>query len=350
MAGFEIRGRKIGEGGKVFVVAELGANHNGDVSLAREMIRSAAACGADAVKLQTYTAASLLADYERMITWGPPGRETRESVGGMFDRLSLPAGAYRDLFDVADKAGVIGYSTPFSVPEALFLDGLGAPCYKIASSDVTYMDLLHTVAGLGKPVFLSTGKSTLGEVDRAIRVLSGSGDRALALLHCVAQYPSPASELNLRTIPALAAMYPHLVIGFSDHSVGASASLAAVALGARVIEKHFTMDRELGGPDHWFSADPAEFRDLVKGVREVESALGRPRVDVLPCELQERTTSTRSLVLKREVKRGQVITGDDLSVLRPGWGIHPYDKEKVMGLKATSDLPAGTVLEWKHLH
>jgi len=349
MPAFRIDQREVGEGARAFIVAEIGANHNGDPALASQLMRAAASAGVDAVKFQTYSADCLLADRDRVIAWGPPGRERREPVGAMFDRLSLPLQAYPQLFAEARALGLIAFSTPFSVEFARFLAPL-VPCFKVASSDVTFHDLLRAVAECKKPVMLSVGKSTLGEVEEALTALQAGGCAEIALLHCVAQYPAPMEEMNLRTIPALAGMFPQAVIGFSDHSEGITAALGAVALGARVLEKHFTLDHALEGPDHWFSADPAEMTQLVKETRRLEAALGGARKTVLPCEQAERRTSVRSLVLARDIAAGQVLTEAHLKVLRPGWGIHPRDKAQVIGLTAQVSLPAGTVLTWEHLH
>ena len=349
VSAFRLRERPVGNGASTFIVAEIGANHNGDAALAAEMIRVAAGIGVDAIKLQTYTADCLLADKERVITWGAPGREKQESVGCMFDRLALPLECYPSLFAEAERLGLIAFSTPFSVELARFLAPL-VPCFKVASSDVTYYDLLGALGGYKKPVLLSTGKSTLGEIDDAVNTLLATGVSDIALLHCVAQYPAPINEMNLRTIPALSSLYPNCVIGLSDHSEGITASLGAVALGARVIEKHFTLDKNLDGPDHWFSADPAEMKNLVTEVRRLESASGESRKTILPCEQIERMTSTRSLVLAKDVAVGEQLTEGHLKVVRPGWGIHPREKPNIIGLRTRLSLMAGTVLKWEHFH
>ncbi len=348
MASFTIGQRRIGQGFPVFIIAEIGANHNGAPALAAKMVEAAARTGADAVKFQTYTAADLVADVERVVTWGPPGKQRSEPVGEMFDRLSLPREAHRDLFDLARSLGLVAFSAPFSLEAARFLAGIDVPCFKIASSDVTYLDLLRIVAGYGKPVLISTGKSTLPEVDRAVVTLTESGCQQIGLLHCVATYPAPMEQTNLRVISTLGMIYPDAVTGYSDHTEGTAACVGAVALGARIIEKHFTLSRDLEGPDHWFSADADEMTRLVGEIRGLESALGRPWKRVAPCEAQGRNLATRSLVLAESVTAETAITESHLKVLRPGWGIHPYDKEKVIGLRVTEDLPAGTVLQWEH--
>ncbi len=346
MTQFAFGGRAIGQGRPCFIVAEIGANHDGDPQRCLEMVRMAADCGADAIKLQTYSAAELVSDPQRIVAWGPPGRERREPVGAMFDRLALPRQAHPAIFEEARRLGMEAFSTPFSLDALDFLQGLEPPGWKIASSDVGYLDMLQAMGGSGRPVILSTGKHTLAEVDEAVRVLRAAGCRDLALLHCIAKYPAPMDQMALRSIPALAAVYADAVIGLSDHSIGIVAALGAVALGAKVIEKHVTYDKAADGPDHWFSADPAELKALVEGVREMEAALGAVQLGVTDCEIVERRDSIRSLVLARDVPAGQPIALADLTARRPGWGISPMRRDEVAGMAAKHDLAAGAVLTW----
>lgn len=348
-ASITLDGRCIGAGGPAFVIAEIGANHNGDPSLARELVHAASETGVDAVKFQLYTSEELLADRDRQITWGPQNASKTEPIGEMFDRIALPRDAFADLFAYARKLGLTPFATPFSIEGIKFLADLGAPCFKVASSDVTYLDFLDELARTGKPILLSVGKSTLGELDSAVRkVLDAQPAPSLAVLHCVASYPAPWHELNLRFIPTLATLYPQCVIGFSDHSLGTTAAIAAVTLGARIIEKHFTLDQGMDGPDHWFSSDPSEMKHLVKEIRNVEAAMGSSGKGVTSSEQAERVTSTRSLVLRWPVKAGTILSESHLKVVRPGWGIHPHDKDKVLGLRIACDLDQDTVLQWSH--
>lgn len=339
----------IGDGCPAYIVAEIGANHDGDPEIARRCIEAAARCGVDAVKFQTYTAAELLSNYHSPITWGREGATTTEEIGAMFDRIALPRPAHRALFDYAHSLGLMAFSTPFSVDGLNFLlDELDAPCIKIASSDVSYPDLLIRAARSGRPVMLAVGKSTLAEADTAVSTLLDNGCTRLVLMHCVANYPSRMEEMNLRTLTSLAAMYPECVIGFSDHSMGTTAALGAVALGAKVIEKHFTLDNDRVGPDHWFSMNPDMMASLVREVRNLEAAMGCPRKRVLPREDEGRYSAIRSLSLARDMKRGERVAADDLRVVRPGYGISPLDREKILGLPLAADLEKDSVLEWKH--
>ncbi|WDV46159.1 N-acetylneuraminate synthase family protein [Clostridiaceae bacterium M8S5] len=346
---FNIRNRKIGEKQPAFIVAEIGANHNGDIILAKKTIDAAAQCGVDAVKFQTYTGKELVSDYDRIITWGEEGKEMSEKIGEMFDRISLPRKCFNELFEYADKLGLIAFSSPFSIEGLNYLiDECKMCCIKIASSDVNYLDLLRSSAISKNPVMISLGKCTLAEADIAITTLLENGCDKLVIMHCVAQYPSPMEEMNLRIIESLKKIYPECIVGFSDHSLGITATLGAVALGAKVIEKHFTLDKTLVGPDHWFSMNQKDMKNLVTEIRNMESALGHSRKRVMKCEIDERYKSIRSISLVKDINKGERITKNHVKIVRPGYGISPYDKEKIIGLKINRDLRKNTVLKWEH--
>lgn len=344
---FYVQKKKIGHNQPTYIVAEIGANHNGDIKLAKKMIEAASECGVDAVKFQTYTSKELIVDRDRKFTWGPIGKQKTEAVGEMFDRIALNREAHAELFEYANELGLAAFSTPFSVDGVKFLNRLNVPCYKVAASDVNYIDMLKEIGSTNKPVMLSLGKCTLGEGDLAVQTLIDSGCEDIVIMHCVSQYPSPMNEMNLRVIEGLKNIYPEYVIGFSDHSMGITAALGAVALGAKVIEKHFTLDKSLCGPDHWFSMDTTDMLNLVNEVRNLEHAMGHPRKRVLKCEEQGRKNSIRSLVINRDIKEGELIKRDDLVALRPGYGIKPHDINKIIGLKVSKDLKSGTVLTWE---
>lgn len=342
----KLEGRDIGEGQPCFIIAEIGANHDGDLGRARDMIAQLAECGVDAVKLQLYTAGELLADPERVIRHGEPGQEVSESIGALFDRLVVPREACEDLFDYARSLGLIAFATPFSPEGATHLGALGMPLFKVAASDLCYFDMIDEIARWGKPAILSAGKCTLAEVDLSVSHARKAGIEGLGLLHCVAQYPAPHDEMRLSTIPVLKALYPDCVVGLSDHSIGIASALGAVALGAKIIEKHVTYDKDAPGPDHWFSADFAEMALLVREVRALEAALPGVRQGVLACETRERETSVRSLVTVRTLKAGEVVAKADIKAVRPGTGIHPADQEKIIGLRVPRDIAANHVLNW----
>lgn len=345
-AELDIEGRRVGAGSPVLVVAEVGANHDGDVGRAHQLVDVAADSGCDAVKFQTYTSAELVADADRVVAWGPPGRERREPVGAMFDRLSLPRSAHAELFDHARDRGLVPFSTPFSLDGVDFLASIGCPAIKIASSDVGHVQLVAHAAATGLPVILSTGKSTLAEIDAAVGALRPG---PFALLHCIASYPAPRSSLNLRAVRTLAAAYPDAVVGFSDHSIGTFGAVVAVTLGARIVEKHITLSKDIDGPDHWFSADPDELAALVTDVRDVDAALGDGGLGVSEVEEHERAVSTRSLVAARDLEAGTVLDADCFEVLRPGTGIAPADLAKVVGAVLTRPVRRHQPVTWADL-
>ncbi|MDZ8189548.1 MAG: N-acetylneuraminate synthase family protein [Nostoc sp. ChiSLP02] len=347
MANFPIGKIQIGDNTPPLVVAEIGANHDGNAKKAELMLQEIAATGAKAVKFQTYTAEELVADSQRIITWGSAGKEQQERIGDLFQRLSLPREAHADLFQVAHELGLEVFSTPFSEKGVDFLMELNVPAFKVAASDVNHLPMLRHIAQTGKPVFLSLGKCTLAEADTAIATLFESGCRELCIMHCVAQYPSPMEEMNLRVIPTLATLYPECAIGFSDHSLGTTAAIAAVALGASVIEKHVTLNQDSVGPDHWFSLNMAQLHQLVCGVKDTYTALGHPRKRVVACEESERKTSVRSLVLRHKVAAGHRLQPEDIKIVRPGGGIAPQFLDTVLGMKVSADLAENTVLQWE---
>lgn len=338
----------IGGDSPCFIVAEIGANHDGDPKRAMELIEMAAAAGADAVKFQTYSASELVADPDRVLNWGREGYEREETIGALFDRLALPREAHKDLFDFAKSKGLVAFSTPFSLDGVDFLNDLNVPLWKVASSDVRDKRLLEYIASKTKPVILSTGKSLLQETARAIDILRFH-KVPFAVLHCLAQYPAPMEEVCLSTIPAFKGIFPDAVIGFSDHTIGITAALGAVALGAKILERHVTYDECAEGPDHWFSSPPEEFTQLCQEIRRLEVAMRGVRTGILPSEAREREVSVRSLVLRVGLKAGDCIRHEHLEAKRPGYGIDPFDADKIIGMMVPRDLPGGSVLTWEAL-
>jgi sialic acid synthase SpsE len=349
MSQFNIGRLIVGDGAPPLVIAEIGANHDGSFRKAEDTVNKVAAAGVKAVKFQFYTANELAADQSRVVNWGPPGNTRAETVGAMFNRLSLSLEEMKELFSLADQLNMEAFATPFSEQGADQLAAIGVSCFKIASSDVTHLPMLRHVARLNRPVILSLGKCTLAEADIAIDCLMANGCKNLAILHCVATYPSPMHEMNLRVIPTLKSIYPELVIGFSDHSLGVTAAVAATALGARIIEKHVTLNKADPGPDHWFSLDMDELYELVKAVSDVDIAMGHPRKRVLECEQQGREKATRSLVAAVDLKTGTVLQPQDIKIVRPGNGISPMHYEIVIGMKLSKDITANTPIMWKDL-
>lgn len=347
---FHIGNHPIGGHNPCFIIAEIGANHDGDIDKAISLVEMAARAGAHAIKLQTYTASELTVNIDRLITWGPKGKEKQETIGDMFDRLALPRDKHELVFNHAHQLGIEAFSTPFSVDGVEFLENLHVPAFKIASSDVNFRDLLTATAQSQKPVILSTGKAEMSEISRAVEHLTNNGLQKLAILHCIAQYPAPIDEMRLQTIPALQKMWPNAVIGFSDHSQGITAALGAVSLGAKIIEKHITYDKSANGPDHWFSADETELTELCREIKRLEKALIGVRNGILNCELDERKTSVRSLVTTRNLSIGDIIQATDIRAARPGTGIDPFFQDMIIGRKLSKAINKDTVLTWDLLN
>lgn len=339
----------------VFIIAEAGVNHDGDERSALDLIDVAADCGADAVKFQTFSA-------EKLVTRGAAKAEYQaQQTGpgdqfGMLKSLELSAEAHRSVEERCRLRGIEFMSTPFDEEAARFLIGLGMRRVKVPSGEITNEPFLAFLAATGLPLILSTGMADLEEIARAVAVVdearrsagvaSTPGD--LTVLHCTSNYPAAHADLNLRALHTIADA-TRLPVGYSDHSLGLSASLAAVALGAQIIEKHFTLDRSRPGPDHAASLDPQGLADLVRGIREVEASLGSAEKAPRPSELPVRALVRRSVTLARALPAGAVLRAEDLVLLRPGTGIPPRRMPEVLGRALRRAMSAGTTIGWDDL-
>jgi pseudaminic acid synthase len=341
----EIAGRKIGPDHQPFVICELSGNHNGSLDRALAMIDAAAATGADAIKLQTYTADTITLDSDApdfRITEGPWAGRT---LHDLYAEAYTPYEWHGALFERARQRGVILFSTPFDDTAVDLLESLGAPAYKIASFEAVDLPLIARVARCGKPMIISTGLASLTEMGEALETARSSGAAGVVLLHCVSAYPAPMEEANVRTVPDLAARFG-VVTGLSDHTPGSAASVAAVALGAAVIEKHFTLARADGGPDAAFSLEPAEFTALVADCKAAWQALGGANYDELGSE-RAAAGHRRSLYVAAHIKAGETLTAANVRSVRPGFGLPPKELSRVLGRKAARDLKYGEALRWE---
>jgi N,N'-diacetyllegionaminate synthase len=335
--------RIIGEGHPAFVIAEAGVNHNGQLAMALQLIEVAANAGADAVKFQTFHAEDLAttsadkAEYQKQTTGAG------ESQFEMVKRLELSSADFEQLKKRCDELGITFLSTPFDFQSIELLDQLDIPAFKISSGDLTNHPLLDAVGRIGKPVILSTGMSDLSEVAEAISVLRKSGTDKIVLLQCVTNYPADPSEVNLKAMKTMRDAFG-VTAGYSDHTSGIDVALAAAALGASIIEKHFTLDRNLPGPDHRASLEPAELSAMIKGIRKVESALGNGVKSPSKSEAANALVARRSIVATRDISAGSVIARDALGLKRPGTGLPPKMLEQVVGHTARVDLKAGELL------
>jgi sialic acid synthase SpsE len=341
--------RYFGTGKRCFVVAEIGANHDGDIGVCLRTMEAARGAGVDAIKLQYYSARDLVADADRVWAWGPEGAKVEERVGDMFDRLGLGRDELRRAYAFAAELGIPLFCTPFSVEGVRELAELGNPIFKVASSDVSFYPMLDAIAEQGRPVLLSTGKCPLEDVVETLAHLAPLPAEDVVLLHCIASYPAPYDQMNIRVVSAFRERFPGHPVGLSDHCLESEPAFAAVALGACVVEKHFTLDRGRRGPDHWFSLDPPRMRDLVTGIRRLEAALGDGRKQIEECEQWEAAHSRRSIIVLREGPAGKPLGSGDLALLRPGTGIHPRHWKEVLGRRAARDIPARTPLAWEML-
>lgn len=340
--------KSIGESQPCFIVAEIGMNHDGSKQKAKDLIAVAAEAGADAVKFQTFKALDIInptlpADYDPQ----EPVPPQYEYFCQYIEKYELPYEHYDELISYASERKLIFLSTPCSYEAVDFL-AERIPAFKIASMDLNNIPLLEKVGAKEKPVILSTGIGTLPEIEAAIQAILNSGAEEAALLHCIANYPAKPEELNLRNIPMLKQTFG-LPVGFSDHSPGIISSVAAVALGACIVEKHITLDRKTPGPDHYFALEPADLKELVKNIREVESALGSSERGLTDSEKQKRVTYRRSLVTNRDLKKGHVLREEDISVIRPGSGFQPGDLPMIVGMVLQRNLPAYTPLKQEHI-
>ena len=345
MAVIDLGGRRIGPGHPCFIIAEAGVNHNGDVGLAERLVDAAIETGADAVKFQTFTAERLVtpkapkADYQAAVT------DAAESQVAMLRKLELSREAHVRLFEYARRRGITFLSTPFDEQSADLLDDLGVPLFKIASGEITNLLLLEHVARKRKPMVVSTGMSTLDEVGEAVRVIHKAGCPALALLHCTSNYPADPAESNLNAMITMRQAFD-LPVGYSDHTPGIEVAVAAVALGASVLEKHLTLSREMPGPDHRASLEPGDFAAMVRAVRSVETALGDGIKRPMESERNTRAIARRSLVAATDLPAGTVLQAHHLAAKRPGLGLPPGELARLVGRRLTKSLQADDMINW----
>ena len=328
-----------------FIVVELSANHNQDFNLAIETIKAAAKAGADAVKVQTYTADTITIDCDNKYFQIKQGTLwDGKTLYALYKEAYTPWEWQPELKQLAEDLGLIFFSTPFDKSAVDFLEGLKVPIYKIASFEISDIPLIKYVASKGKPIIISTGIAELKDIEDAVNACREAGNNNIALLKCTSAYPAPIEEANLKTIPDLAERFG-VIAGLSDHTMGSSSAIAAVALGAKIIEKHFILDRKSGGPDSSFSMEPDEFADMVKSIREVEKAVGEVKYD-LSEKVKNNRIFARSLFVVKDIKAGEIFTIKNIRSIRPGYGLPPKYFDDIIGKKATKNIKRGTPLIW----
>lgn len=333
---------QINKSSPVFIIAELSANHNGSLETAIETIKAAKRAGADCVKLQTYTADTITIDSDKDDFKIKGTIWEGKNLYQLYKEAYTPWEWHARLFEVAKEEGLICFSSPFDNTAVDFLEDLNTPAYKIASFEITDIPLIEYVASKQKPVIISTGIATTEDIDLALDACRRMGNNDIALLKCTSSYPAPIDEANLIMIEDMAKKYG-VITGLSDHTMGATAPIVATALGAKIIEKHFILDRSIGGPDASFSLNENEFTAMVKAVREAEIAMGK--VDYTLTEKQKKGREfSRSLYIVEDIKAGEVFTEKNVRSIRPGFGLEPKFYKDIIGLKCNHDLSAGTPL------
>ncbi len=336
-----------------FIIGEAGVNHDGDVKTAKKLIDVAVDADADAIKFQTFKAENIVTSSTPKAKYQIENTSIDESQFEMLKRLELSASAYKELFTYCKGKNIIFISTPFDKESADFLDSMGMEIFKIPSGEITNKSLIQHIAAKHKPIFLSTGMSYLGEVEKAVFWINEIWDGldkkpGLTLLHCVSNYPASEDDSNLSVMKTMEVAFG-LPVGYSDHTLGIEIPIAAVAMGAKVIEKHFTLDRNMEGPDHKASLEPDELRLMIKAIRKVEKALGDGIKKPTKREAELRDVARRSLVLARDIKAGEIIAPDDLATKRPGTGIQPEFLDLIIGMQTKKDIIADSVLKWEDL-
>ena len=322
---------------KVFIIAEAGVNHNGDINIAKKMIDVACECKVDAVKFQTFKAENLVskkaskADYQIKNT-----NSNEETQFEMIKSLELDIDTHRELIEYCNKKNIMFLSTPFDLESIDLLNDLGVKIFKIPSGEITNLPYLERISKLNKKIILSTGMSNLEEIGEALKILKSNGNNEIVVLHCNTEYPTPMEDVNLSAMNTIKETF-NVDIGYSDHTLGIEVPIAAVAMGAKVIEKHFTLDKSMEGPDHKASLEPNELKEMVKSIRNIEKAIGNGIKAPSPSEKKNISIVRKSIVANKEIKKGDILTEENIAVKRPAGGISPMKWYDILGTVATKD-------------
>ncbi|MBN2282903.1 MAG: N-acetylneuraminate synthase [Deltaproteobacteria bacterium] len=324
---------------KTFIIAEAGVNHNGSLDLAKKMIDSAADCGVDAVKFQTFKAEKVVSKFTPKAEYQKEKTKTDESHLEMIKKLELNAAAHQRLITHCNKKKIQFLSSPFDLGSIDLLNELGLNIFKIPSGEITNLPYLRKIGSLKKEIILSTGMADLYEIEDALNVLTNTGAKLkdITILHCNTEYPTPIEDVNLKAMLTIKSTFPGVNIGYSDHTLGIEIPIAAVSMGATVIEKHFTLDKNMEGPDHKASLDPSELKAMVCAIRNIERAMGNGIKKPSPSELKNKLISRKSIVACRDIHKGELFTEENLTVKRPGTGINPMRWDEIIGQKAKRD-------------
>lgn len=334
-----VKNRVAGSEHSVFIIAEAGVNHNGSIDSAKRLIDVAAEAGADAVKFQTFRAEKIVSRYAPKAEYQKQTTGSGESQFDMIKKLELDVSAHQDLIEHCKKRDILFLSTPFDYESIELLNSLNLPLFKIPSGEITNLPYLRHIGRTGKPVILSSGMATLGEIEFALDILTKEGLQLenITVLHCNTEYPTPMEDVNLKAMQTIAVAFPGIRVGYSDHTLGIEVPIAAAAMGVAVIEKHFTLDRNLEGPDHRASLEPDELKAMVKAIRNVEKAMGNGRKKPSPSEIKNMPVARKSIVAAKAVRKGEIFTEENLAAKRPGNGISPMRWDEVIGKRAEKD-------------
>ncbi|MRX38754.1 pseudaminic acid synthase [Flavobacterium sp. LC2016-23] len=339
---------EINNSSPVFIIAELSANHNGSIEVAIETIKAAKRAGANCIKLQTYTADTLTIDSSKDDFLIKGTIWEGKNYYQLYKEAYTPWEWHAELFKVAKEEGLICFSSPFDKTAVDFLENLDVPAYKIASFEITDIPLIEYVASKGKPIILSTGIAEEEDILLALEACKKVGNNDIALLKCTSSYPAPIEEANMSMVKDLAERY-NVISGLSDHTMGATVPIVATAFGAKIIEKHFILDRSIGGPDASFSMNEVEFTAMVKAVREAESAIGIVNYSLTEKQIKGKDFS-RSLYVVEDIKEGEILTEKNVRSIRPGFGMHPKYFNEILGKKVTVNLEKGDALKWDYIN
>ncbi len=338
--GFKIGEKEIGDEKPTFIIAELSANHMNDFDIAVKTIEAMAEAGADAVKFQTFTPDTITIDCDNEYFQIKQGTVWDGQVlHELYEDAYMPWDWQPKLKKIAENLGLIVFSSPFDKTSVDFLEDMDVPAYKIASFEITDIPLIEYVASKGKPIIISTGIASFEDIELAVKTCLDAGNNEIALLKCTSSYPAPLEEINLNTIPDLKEKF-NVVVGLSDHTLGGEVSTASIALGSDIIEKHFILDRDMGGPDSEFSMEPDEFKQMVDSIRNVEKALGKVSYE-LSDKMKSNREFSRSLFVVEGIKKGEIVTEDNVRSIRPGFGLHPKYLKKIIGKKVNKNLEKG---------
>lgn len=338
--------RPVGDGAPVYIIAEAGSNHDRDLGQARRLIEVAAEAGADAVKFQTFSADRIVAETTTRAKYLDGILPAGKTMSELFREIELPYEWHTELKTYAEGCGLDFLSTPFDHEAVELLDGLGVRAFKVATYELWHLPLIRDIASRGKPIICSTGMANIGEVQAAVDAVRSTGNEQLILLHCVVNYPPPFGELNLRAIETMRRAFG-VPVGWSDHTPGWTAPVVATALGAAMIEKHFTTDRTRPGPDHRFALEPAELSSMVRAIRDAQDALGDGIKRMAPAEADLYVTARRSLFAARAIEAGTVLGAADIAILRPGTGLEVRDLEHLVGRTARRRIERHEPLAWE---